>query len=58
VPSTTRSTGATTEILRVWPDKIGEKIDPFAADRNVVQLVSRQQRRAAEREARKCGLAA
>jgi len=37
--------------LRIWPDKVGETINPFAGT-NVAPL-TRQQRRAAEREARK-----
>jgi hypothetical protein len=49
--TTITAEGATTRTLRTWPDKIGERIDPFSAD--VVQLVTRQQRRAAERAAKK-----
>lgn len=37
--------------LRTWPDKIGEAINPFAGTN--VAPITRQQRRAAEREARK-----
>lgn len=46
-----RADGVTTTRLRTWPDRIGEKIDPFAADEPV--KLSRQQRRALEREQRK-----
>lgn len=43
--------GAATATLRTWPDRVGEKINPFAADEPV--KLSRQQRRALEREQRK-----
>lgn len=49
-----RPEGVTVTTLRTWPDKIGEKINPFAGT-NVAPIagMSRKQRRAAEREARK-----
>ena len=47
--------GATTRRVHNWPDRIGEKIDPFAEAHTAALRppMSRQQRRAAEREARK-----
>lgn len=47
--------GARTERIKVWDDKIGQKIVPQQAFRTVTAFpgVSRQQRRAAERAARK-----
>lgn len=46
-----RADGVTTTRLRTWPDRVGEKINPFAADEPV--KLNRQQRRALEREQRK-----
>jgi hypothetical protein len=45
--------GVSVTRLRAYPDKIGETINPFSG--NVVPLITgnRQQRRAAERQARK-----
>ena len=42
---------ATIETLRRWPDRVGEKIDPFEGEN--IQAMSRQQRRALERGQRK-----
>ena len=53
--TTITKAGATTRTMRTWPDKVGSPINPFAAG-NVVPIPSgmtRQQRRAAERERRK-----
>lgn len=55
--TTVTTSGAGTKILRIWPDKIGEKIDP-SRDRRVDNIVpiatgmNRQQRRAAKRVAK------
>lgn len=48
--------GVRTRTIHRWDDKIGERIDPFADRRAVVQLsggLNRQQRRAGERSERK-----
>lgn len=48
--------GVSTRTIHRWDDRIGEKIDPFADRRAVVQLsagLNRQQRRAGERAERK-----
>jgi hypothetical protein len=50
-----RAEGVTARTLHTWPDKIGEKVDPFAGQ-NVTPItasMNRQQRRAVEREERK-----
>lgn len=44
--------GVDVKTLRTWPDKVGEKIEPYSLTGNVIRL-PRQQRRALEREQRK-----
>jgi hypothetical protein len=55
------ASGVTVQRLRTWDDKIGGKVDPFAAQGTVVPItpapplpgLNRQQRRAAERQRRR-----
>ncbi len=49
--------GVTQRIVKTWPDKIGEAIRPTPAPAVPIEGMSRQQHRAAEREARKRAVA-
>lgn len=51
--TTIDSKGARMETLRVWNDKIGRKVDPFGIEDAAAPILTRQQRRAQEREARR-----
>lgn len=50
--TTVSAAGAKLETLRVWNDKIGSKVDPFSLEAVATPLLSREQRRSMERNAR------
>jgi len=45
--TTVTAKGVATRTLHIWPDRIGEPINPFSQEKNIVPLLNRKQRRAA-----------
>lgn len=51
--TTVTARGVVTRTLRVWPDRLGERINPFTRELNITPMLNRKLRRAAAHAQRK-----